>query len=146
MAAPGVNPSAKGAGGAKGTARGVGWFRGIALDADDIELLAAFWGSLLGVPIAEQFDDWIRLEPGRGGGYLAFQPREEQSSGFPVRPDVEVDDLDAATARIEQLGGRLIEIVEESEGDTHHVMADPEGNEFCLVKPFPPGGSASTSS
>ncbi|MFO7591617.1 MAG: VOC family protein [Acidimicrobiia bacterium] len=144
MATAGVNPSAKGSGG--GVASGVGWLRGIAIDADDIELLAAFWGSLLGVSIAEQFDDWIRLEPGRGGGYLAFQPREEPSSGFPVRPDVEVDDLDAATARIEQLGGRLVDVVDESEGDTHHIMADPEGNEFCLVKPFPSGGSASTSS
>jgi len=132
--------------GASSGARGIGWFRGIALDADDIELLAAFWCSLLGVPVAEQFDDWIRLEPGRGGGYLAFQPREEPSSGFPVRPDVEVDDLDEATRRIEALGGRLVDVVEESEGDTHHVMADPEGNEFCLVKPFPPSGSTSSSS
>ncbi len=134
----------QGARGGKGGA-GIGWFRGIAIDADDIELLAAFWSAVLGAPIAEQFDDWIRLEPGRGGGYLAFQPRDEQSSGFPVRPDVEVDDLDDATNRIEQLGGRLIDVVEESEGDMHHVMADPEGNEFCLVKPFP-SGSASTSS
>ncbi|HUV11204.1 MAG TPA: VOC family protein [Acidimicrobiia bacterium] len=138
--------AASGSSGAKGRSSGIGWFRGIALDADDIDLLAAFWSSLLGVQIAEQFDDWIRLEAGRGGGYLAFQPREEPSSGFPVRPDVEVDDLDAATTRIEQLGGRLVDVVDESEGDTHHVMADPEGNEFCLVKPIPPSGSASAAS
>ncbi len=141
--------AASGSGGkssAKDPSRGIGWFRGIAIDADDIELLAAFWSAVLGAPVAEAFDDWIRLEPGHGGGYFAFQPREEPSSGFPVRPDVEVDDLDAATTRIEQLGGRLVDVVEESEGDTHHVMADPEGNEFCLVRPFPPGGSATTSS
>ena len=127
--------------GAKNQGHGIGWFRGIAIDADDMEMLAAFWGALLGVAVAEQFDDWIRLEPGRGGGYLAFQPREDPSSGFPVRPDVEVDDLEEATQRIEHLGGRLVDVVEESETDTHHVMADPEGNEFCLVTPFPSSGN-----
>ena len=127
--------------GTKNQGHGIGWFRGIAIDADDIEMLAAFWGALLGVAVAEQFDDWIRLEPGHGGGYLAFQPREDPSSGFPVRPDVEVDDLEEATQRIEHLGGRLVDVVEESETDTHHVMADPEGNEFCLVTPFPSSGT-----
>ena len=28
--------------------------------------------------------------------------------------------------------------IDELKGDHHYVMADPEGNEFCLVQPLPP--------
>jgi predicted enzyme related to lactoylglutathione lyase len=119
---------------------GVGWFRGVVVDADDIELLAAFWGAVLGVGIAERFDDWIMLTPARGGAYLAFQPRElgGTDSVTRLRLDVEVGNLDDATRRIETLGGRLVDVVDESEF-TYHLMADPEGNEFSVVLPLPPG-------
>jgi predicted enzyme related to lactoylglutathione lyase len=116
---------------------GVGWFRGVVIDADDIELLGAFWGAVLGVGIAERFDDWIMLTPARGGAYLAFQPREVGGTD-PVtrlRLDVEVANLDDATQRIETLGGRLVDVVDESEF-TYHLMADPEGNEFSIVLPI----------
>jgi hypothetical protein len=47
-----------------------------------------------------------------------------------------VDDLEAATARVEELGGRLWtergEILDDG-GLISRIMADPEGNEFCLV-------------
>ena len=55
-----------------------------------------------------------------------------------LRPDVEVDDMDVAQARIEALGGRLVEIVHERTGETHRRMADPEGNEFTILAPLPP--------
>jgi predicted enzyme related to lactoylglutathione lyase len=43
-----------------------------------------------------------------------------------------VADVDAARDRIVELGGSLVRVVHEPNGDTHVVMADPEGNEFCL--------------
>ena len=46
--------------------------------------------------------------------------------------------MDVAQARIETLGGRLVEIVHERTGDTHRRMADPEGNEFTILAPLPP--------
>lgn len=120
----------------------VGWFRGVVVDADDIELLAAFWGAVLGVGIAERFDDWIMLTPARGGAYLAFQPREVggTDSVTRLRLDVEVANLDDATQRIETLGGRLVDVVDESEF-TYHLMADPEGNEFSIVLAISSGTS-----
>jgi len=124
----------------------VGWFRDLVLDADDIHVVADFWCGVLGVDIAERYDDFLALERGQGGCYLAVQPRAADGpprGGSRIRPDIEVEDLDVATARIEELGGRLVRVVHESEGDTHHVMADPEGNEFCIVRPPPyPLGSA----
>jgi len=126
---------------------GVGWFRGVVVDADDIELLAAFWGAVLGVGISERFDDWIMLTPARGGVYLAFQPRElgGTDSVTRLRLDVEVAHLDDATQRIETLGGRLVDVVDESEF-TYHLMADPEGNEFSIVLPLPPGAGGAPAS
>lgn len=48
--------------------------------------------------------------------------------------DVTVDDGDSATVRIESLGGSQLSIEDFSEdGFSWRVMADPEGNEFCLI-------------
>lgn len=54
-----------------------------------------------------------------------------------LRPDLEVEDVDVAQARIEALGGWLVEIVRERTGGTHRRMADPEGNEFTILAPLP---------
>ena len=124
---------------------GVGWLRGIVVDADDIDLLAAFWGAVLGVGVAEHFDDWVMLTPARGGAYLAFQPREVggTDSVTRLRLDVEVEQLEDATERIETLGGRLVDVVDESEF-TYHLMADPEGNEFSIVLPIASASDATS--
>ena len=46
-----------------------------------------------------------------------------------------VEDLDEASARVEALGGRRMSARALTEyGYNWLVMADPEGNEFCLVR------------
>lgn len=45
-----------------------------------------------------------------------------------------MDDVDEATARIEGLGGLRLQSDDVHEyGYSWRVMADPEGNEFCLI-------------
>ena len=119
---------------------GIGWFRALVVDADDHEALAEFWRQLLDVEVAERVEEWVQLMPDKGGVYLAFQPAPpgEKPAGLRVRPDIEVDDVDAAKARIIELGGHEVRVVHEPDGDTHVVMADPEGNEFCILPPLPP--------
>ncbi len=46
--------------------------------------------------------------------------------------DTEVEDVDAAVARIAELGGSFVED-HEIGGFAWKVMADPEGNEFCIA-------------
>jgi predicted enzyme related to lactoylglutathione lyase len=119
-----------------------GRLRGVVVDADDLELLAAFWGAVLGVGIAEQFEDWVMLDPA-GGAYLAFQPRDlDAERGARLRLDIEVADVEVATTRIETLGGRLVDIDDE----TSRLMADPEGNEFSIVLPSTGSTGGSTGS
>jgi len=118
----------------------VGWLRAVVIDADDPARLAAFWGAVLGVGIVEEAPDWIQLAPGKGGAFMAFEPRGDDAprAVTRTRPDLEVDDMDAARARIEELGGRLVEVIHARPGESHYRMADPEGNEFTVVLPLPP--------
>ena len=121
------------------TTQGVGWFRAVVVDADDPEGLARFWAQLLGVEIAVVEEGWVQLAPGRGGAFLAFQPAtDERPAGMRVRPDIEVADPAVAKDQVLAAGGTHVRSVVEPKGDTHEMMADPEGNEFCLVQPLPP--------
>jgi predicted enzyme related to lactoylglutathione lyase len=118
----------------------VGWLRAVVVDATDPPRLAEFWKAVLGVGVVEEDSDWIQLEPDHGGAFLAFEPAAPGAppTGFRTRPDIEVDDMDAARARIEELGGRLVEVIHARPGESHYRMADPEGNEFTVVLPLPP--------
>lgn len=117
----------------------VGWLRGVIVDAIDVEQLGAFWQQVLGVGIAEQVPGWLQLKFGTRGSLIAFQPVDESvHAPIRIRIDIEVDDLEAATTRIVDLGGALKEIVRFRPGEEHRVMTDPEGNEFSIVSPFPP--------
>jgi predicted enzyme related to lactoylglutathione lyase len=118
----------------------VGWLRAVVVDAADPSRLAEFWQAVLGVGVVEQESDWIQLEPDRGGAFLAFEPAAPGAppTGFRTRPDIEVDDVDVARSRIEELGGRLVEVNHARPGESHDRMPDPEGNEFTVVLPLPP--------
>jgi predicted enzyme related to lactoylglutathione lyase len=117
----------------------VGWLRAVVVDAADPERLSAFWRAVLGVGVYEVEQDWIQLERDRGGVYLAFQPLPPggEKGAMRLRPDIEVVDMDVAQARIEELGGRLVAVIQEPDGDSHRRMADPEGNEFTILLPLP---------
>ena len=117
----------------------VGWLRGVIVDAIDVERLGAFWQQVLGVGIGEQVPGWLQLGFGAQGSLMAFQPVDPIAhTPGRLRIDIDVQDLEAATARIIELGGALKEIVRFRPEEEHRVMTDPEGNEFNIVLPLPP--------
>ncbi len=117
----------------------IGWLRSVVIDAHDPGLLAAFWCRVLAVRVVEEESDWVQLSPDPGGTFLAFQPTDAPRPGSLVaRPDIEVTDIDVARERVVAIGGTYVRTISELKGDHHYVMADPEGNEFCLVQPLPP--------
>lgn len=117
----------------------VGWMRSLVIDAHDPDRLARFWCDVLDVEVVERESDWVQLSPDPGGTFLAFQPSDApRPASLVARPDIEVTDIDAARDRVEGYGGSYVRTIDELKGDHHYVMADPEGNEFCLVQPLPP--------
>lgn len=117
----------------------IGWMRSLVIDAHDPGGLARFWCDVLAVEIVEEESDWVQLAPDPGGTFLAFQPSDApRPTSLVARPDIEVTDIDLARDRVIGFGGSYVRTIAELKGDHHYVMADPEGNEFCLVQPLPP--------
>jgi predicted enzyme related to lactoylglutathione lyase len=109
----------------------------LAIDTVDPNSLAPFWCGLLGVHVDATIGEgeFLILSPTEDGLVVGFQRVPETKTGKNrVHLDLVVDDLDTATAEVEQLGGRWLEpgTTRELEGFRWRCMADPEGNEFDL--------------
>jgi predicted enzyme related to lactoylglutathione lyase len=114
----------------------------IVMDTQDPYRIAPFWCALLGVEVASDRDEGhvVSLGPSPnlpGSMVLALQKVPEAKVGKNrVHVDVYVDDLAAATALVEELGGRWtnegLSTLDDG-GWVSRIVADPEGNEFCLV-------------
>lgn len=110
----------------------------VTVDCADPQAASAFWSGLLGVPArAIDLPGWYRIGPTVAGGpALTFQPVPEAKAGKTrLHLDLWVAELDAAIRRVQELGGRSTGETHRYEEGTVVVMADREGNEFCLVGP-----------
>ncbi|MCU0267664.1 MAG: VOC family protein [Acidimicrobiales bacterium] len=106
----------------------------VVVNVVDLEREKAFWSALLDVAVAQELPGFVWLAPQHVGGIsLALQQVEDPKPGRNrVHLDTGVADLDGAQARIEALGGSHVES-HEIAGFRWRVMADPEGNEFCIA-------------
>jgi predicted enzyme related to lactoylglutathione lyase len=110
----------------------------VLLDTVDPDALVPFWSELLGAGVSATVDggNFVVLEaPGEGVPALAFQKVPEAKAGKNrMHLDLVVDDLEAATQRITDLGGVWLDgETREIGGYRWRCMADPEGNEFDIV-------------
>lgn len=115
----------------------------ITVDAHDPAALAQFWADVLGWKIGEGVDDievWIERELGdpNNTGFpdiLFLRNPDSKSVKNRLHLDLRPDDQAAEVARLEKLGAKRIDIGQnETESCTWVVMADPEGNEFCVLR------------
>jgi predicted enzyme related to lactoylglutathione lyase len=105
----------------------------IIVDCADPYRLAEFWAEILGRAVAGNKGPYVWLQRVDGGVGFGFQRVAEPRHGKNrVHIDIESADVAAAARRIEELGGRRVEGYERG---GFLVMADPEGNEFCLLPP-----------
>jgi len=112
----------------------------LVIDTVDPDRLARFWCALLAVQVDAMIGDgqFFVLSPAEDGFTVGFQRvREVKSGKNRLHLDLFVDDLDAATAEIEALGGRWLEPgnTRDLEGFQWRCMADPDGNEFDIDLP-----------
>jgi len=107
----------------------------VVIDASNHRELAAFWKEALGYEIAFEADDELALEPPGGvGPALEFVP----SAGGKDRKnrlhlDLRPDHQQAQVDRLIGLGARPAD-VGQSDDVTWVVLADPEGNELCVLR------------
>ncbi len=115
---------------------------GYAVDCSDPSALAAFWTQALGLTEVSRSDHGILAEDRDGSGrWMWFaQVPEAKSAKNRFHLDLETDELDAEIARLERLGATTVEVFRLQFWDWN-VMADPEGNEFCLGRTRPPPGT-----
>ena len=111
----------------------------LCIDALDPRGLARFWAGVLGWEPADDAPDSTVLLPGDDTGFrIRFLPTQEQKTGpNQVHFDLtstSLQDQQQTVARALELGGRHIDIGQRPE-EAHVVLADPEGNEFCVIEP-----------
>jgi predicted enzyme related to lactoylglutathione lyase len=106
----------------------------ITVDCRDKHALAAFWCALLGTTVRGEVGQYLGLHPvADGHPRLVFQQVEELAEGRSrLHLDLETHDLDGDTERALGLGATVVQEVDDL-GMRWRVLADPEGNLFCLV-------------
>jgi predicted enzyme related to lactoylglutathione lyase len=111
----------------------------LAFDANDPLCLARFWAGVLGWEMADEPPDGIALLPSDDTGFrIEFFPTQEQKAGLNWMhfhlTSTSLQDQQQTVANALGLGARHIDIGQSPE-EGHVVLADPEGNEFCVIEP-----------
>jgi hypothetical protein len=108
----------------------------VVVDCRDAGRVAEFWSQALQLPLCGPRDGEWWIEPGGDSPDLLFLEVPETKGGKNrLHVDLRPDDQQAEVRRLEMLGARRIDI---GQGDvTWVVMADPEGNEFCVLRGRP---------
>ncbi len=107
-------------------------------DANEPQRLASFWAGVLGWKLDDAAADGLEVVPSDGSAYrLRFVPTQEPKTV----PNQMHFDLTSSTpeaqektvARALELGGRHLDIGQLPDID-HVVLADTDGNEFCVIE------------
>jgi predicted enzyme related to lactoylglutathione lyase len=111
----------------------------LCFDANDSRKLAHFWAGVLGWAMTGEGQAGITLLPNDDTGFqIRFLPAREPKVGpnqmhFDLT-STSLENQQETVARSLHLGARHIDIGQRPE-EGHVVLADPEGNEFCVIEP-----------
>ena len=122
----------------------------LTIDCHDPKLLGEFWSQVLGWRVTHESESEVVLEPPAGSplenvapDILFLKVPDKKVVKNRLHLDLRPDDRDAEVARIKKLGAVEVEIGQSQDPNvTWVVLADPEGNEFCVLQP--PQGESTT--
>jgi predicted enzyme related to lactoylglutathione lyase len=110
----------------------------IVIDTHDLPGLARFWTQALGWRVLSERDQEIVIGPDVTAPVgICFMPVTDAKT---VKNRVHLDlttsaaDRDAEIERLLAIGARRVDIGQTGQ-ESWTVLADPEGNEFCVVRP-----------
>jgi predicted enzyme related to lactoylglutathione lyase len=110
----------------------------IVIDTHDLPGLASFWAEALGWRILSEREREIVVGPAVDSPVgLCFMPTTEPKAGknrLHLDLTTGADDRDAEIARLLTLGATHADVGQTGQ-ESWTVLADPEGNEFCVVRP-----------
>ena len=109
----------------------------VTTDCADPKALSTFWAAALGTSVSGDYGEFVMLAPPPAGGpVLGFQRVPEERAGKNrLHLDLSPDDRDGEVERLVNMGARRVDI---GQGDhSWVVLADPEGNEFCVLRSRP---------
>ena len=113
----------------------------LVLKCRDLDVLARFWCEVLDFVELDR-EDPVLVEIGPREGFGGPQPtiiliRDDDPGSGHARLHIDVNptdrDQDAELERLLAAGARLADIGQPADA-SWHVLTDPEGNEFCLLK------------
>jgi len=109
----------------------------VCIDAVDVRRVADFWGEALGYSVVEVDDEGIGIAPPEGEPGLrvdVLQVPEPSPGKNRVHLDLNPDSQDEEVKRLMGLGATWADV---GQGDevSWVVLADPEGNELCVLTP-----------
>jgi hypothetical protein len=112
----------------------------LVLKCQDPEVLARFWCDVLDYVVLGTEPDGLEIGPREGFGgpqptIILSRSDEPRSGRLRLHLDVNATDRDQ-DAELERLlaAGAVFADVGQTGEEPWHVLADPEGNEFCLLR------------
>ena len=108
----------------------------IVIRVDDLELQTAFWEAALGYARHEQTsDDFMLLSPKDGVGPNVSLDQVRSTVQIPPRIhlDLYTEDQAGEVERLKSLGATEVHWDKRPADADYVIMADPEGNRFCVV-------------
>jgi predicted enzyme related to lactoylglutathione lyase len=110
----------------------------IAIDSVNPRALGQWWADALGWAVWDEPDGFCVAPPSDSGQteLVFLKVPEDKAMKNRVHLDFRPDDQDAEVARFESLGAKRVNVGQEGNPDvTWVVLADPDGNEFCVLSP-----------
>jgi catechol 2,3-dioxygenase-like lactoylglutathione lyase family enzyme len=125
------------------------WYS-VVVDCHDVKAQSSWWAKVLGWPIVYEAEDEVvvapphsldterQTSPAERGPGLVFVPVPE-TKALKNRLHIDLspakdDDQAAEVRKLEALGARQVDVGQPADV-TWVVLADPEGNEFCVLSP-----------
>jgi len=109
------------------------WFS-VVVDCEDPARLADFWCRVLGYEVVHRTDNLVDIAPDArtfpGIEFIRADGRERRKS--PLHLDLNPEDQAAEVERLLALGARRVDVGQGAAADWV-VLADPEGNAFCVL-------------
>ncbi|HUQ78269.1 MAG TPA: VOC family protein [Patescibacteria group bacterium] len=108
----------------------------VVIDVTDHDVVVPFWETALGWTVHRINDQFVALRPPADqaiGFDILFQKvPEPKTAKNRAHIDFDADDIDTEVARLVALGGAVVDA--HSLGSFRWtIVADPEGNEFCVT-------------